>query len=97
MEISLQQLKHKRADILSDLAQIKRDIQAEEEVIVLKEYKVKIGSVVEYEGKEYQVTNINTFSWEGTPPWLKGYMRKKDGNFGIAERNLFSDWTVIST
>ena len=52
---------------------------------------VYVGDIVQKGGKLYRVTDVNTH-WEGKP-WLKGSPQRKDGSYGTAERNLFSDWT----
>lgn len=50
---------------------------------------VKIGDVVKYRGVEHRVTAINPgFCKE----WLSGNPRKKNGEWGTAVRNLYSDW-----
>ena len=56
-------------------------------------YGVEIGGIVSCRGKEYRVVEIDT-SWGR--PWLTGNPRLKDGTFGKANRNLFSDWEVVS-
>src|ERR1700690_1555977 len=62
---------------------------------------VKKGDIVRYKGQNsrkqgqlYKVTGIDTnFSLEN--PWLVGNPQRKDGTWGIAERNLYSEWERV--
>lgn len=56
-------------------------------------YGLHIGSIVVREGKQYLVCGITNETWRR--PWVVGHPMKKDGTFGSARRNLFSDWEVV--
>jgi hypothetical protein len=56
-------------------------------------YGVYIGDVVRDRGKEYRVIKIKPNY--GYKPWLVGNLKKKDGTFGTAKRNLFSSWVKV--
>lgn len=55
---------------------------------------VKVGEVVEFEGKQFRVCRIDNL---GNPehPWLYGGLKKKDGTWGLAERCLYADWQKV--
>ena len=56
-------------------------------------YGLHVGSIVIHNGVQYLVRDIERLFW--TRPWVIGSPMKKDGTFGIARRNLFSDWEVV--
>lgn len=56
-------------------------------------YGLHVGSIVAHEGKRYLVCEIANETWRR--PWVVGHPMKKDGTFGSARRNLFSDWEVV--
>jgi hypothetical protein len=56
-------------------------------------FGVEVGSVVSYENVEYRVVAI---SFNYLKPWIVGNPRKKNGEWSKAERNLFSDWKLVS-
>lgn len=60
-----------------------------------RDYGLKLGGVVTYEGKEYGVVRISHSS-PGDKPWVEGRVRKRDGNWGTRNFNLFNDWEVKS-
>lgn len=54
---------------------------------------IEIGSVVKYRGVLHRVTSVT----EGYgKPWAEGNPMRKDGSYGTARRNLFSDWELVS-
>lgn len=74
-------------------------------VLLLQNYResragVKQGDIVrhsggQYPGMEFRVTNV--WVWEtGSTAWVRGAMKKKDGTWGIAERNLYSHWEMVN-
>jgi hypothetical protein len=52
------------------------------------------GDIVTRKGVEYRVTRVTVSSWQ-RKPWLKGVAKKKNGEWGAAERQLFSDWEKV--
>jgi len=76
---------------------LKKELRrAQERLLVLKkdlakrDFGVEVGSVVNYKGIEHRVTDVDP-RWRGKP-WLSGNPRKKNGEFGVAIRHLYSDW-----
>lgn len=54
------------------------------------------GVVVVHRGKRYWVDHLQFLDWvdDNHRPWVVGCPARKDGTFGTAKRNLFSDWEV---
>lgn len=62
---------------------------------------VKIGDIVRYKGVNskkngqlYKVTGIDT-DWGLERPWLTGSPKGKDGSWGRANRNLYTEWEPV--
>jgi hypothetical protein len=54
---------------------------------------ISVGDIVmDKRGVLHRVTYIDV-SWAQNPPWVKGNPQKKDGTWGIVERNLYHYWT----
>ena len=72
-----------------------RDLITKEKLKISEQkFGVRVGSIVKNrQGVEHKVTNVNT-SYSGKP-WIEGNQKKKDGTFGTARRNLYSDWTLV--
>jgi len=59
-------------------------------------FGVKVGSIVIYKNNEYRVCRIEPhFYGEITKPWIIANPKKKDGTFGVAERNLYEYWELV--
>jgi len=72
------------------LSRTKQSITAEKLRLVREILGLEIGSIVlDTKGKYYRVCEIDTH-WD--KPWLCGNPLKKDGTYGTAVRNLYSDW-----
>ena len=52
--------------------------------------KVNVGQIVRSRGKEYRVAEISNPEYG----WIVGNPRKADGTWGIAKRNLFSNYEI---
>lgn len=90
----LKKLEEERRVLKSKLYEINQKIEAEKIRLAEEKYGLCIGCVVKsHDGKEYKVTEITT-SWD--KPWVVGNPRKKDGTFGIAKRNVYGSWEVIT-
>lgn len=90
---SLAEMERERELLELRLNELKQQIRSAKLGEAQMKYGVFIGCVVKDKGgKEYKVTNIKT--WVDGKPWVSGNPRKKDGTFGIAHRNLYTDWEL---
>lgn len=65
---------------------------AQREIARLK-HGVEVGTIVKYRNVLHRVTGVT----EGYgKPWATGNPMRKDGSYGTAERNLYSDWEIVS-
>ena len=93
---NLAELKLQEEELSSKLNEVRREITKEKLRLAEQEFGVRIGSVVkDKKGIEYKVTCVKT-NFSGKP-WLEGNPKKKDGTFGIAHRNIYGNWTLISS
>ncbi len=91
--MNINELESKRDELIKQLFHVKRQIRDEELRNISEEFGVNIGSIVKArDGKEYKVTDIDV-NWKR--PWLKGNLRKKNKEFGKAERHICGDWELI--
>ncbi len=61
-----------------------------------EDFGVSPGVIVELkDGKMAMIDSVDAREAYNRRPWVKGYVQKKDGNYGKALRNLYSDWKVI--
>lgn len=61
-------------------------------------FGIRIGSLVKMpSGKVYKINSIDVeYMRPGSPPWLRGYLRKNDGTVSDkALHTLYGNWTVI--
>lgn len=88
---------------MKTIKQLRHDVEFAEKALdksnvalheaLLVKYGVRPGDiVVSHKGKEYKVTKVDTMFDDGLKPFVAGIPRKKDGTFGTAHRNLYSDW-----
>lgn len=86
-------LQIKEKELAAKLRDIREEIKAEKIKLATSKYGVAIGSVVlDKGGDEYRVVAIDA-NWD--KPWLIGNPKKKSGVFGIAKRNLYSEWELL--
>jgi hypothetical protein len=58
------------------------------------EYGVSIGAVVvNPKGHQFQVSSVDPGFGK---PWVTGNPRKKNGEWSLAERNLYSNWELAT-
>jgi hypothetical protein len=88
----LEQLVKRAEGLANELSELRKEIAEEKLRIVKETYGIDVGSVVTHKGQEYRIAEIQPGQYG--KPWLYGNPRKKDGTFGTAVRNLFSDWEV---
>lgn len=90
----LEALVGREAELETELSKVRAAINAEKLQLIELEHGVRVGStVVDKKGVEYLVTRVDA-CW--SPPWLEGNPRRKDGSFGTASRNLYSDWKLLT-
>jgi hypothetical protein len=59
-------------------------------------HRVKIGSIVLYRGKLWEVTDIEPRDYNRTAkPWVKGRTRRKDGSWSMKPQLLFHTWELV--
>lgn len=95
IEAQLQNIKSK----LQSLEAQTSDLIAQRRVLRLRSIElthgVKAGLIVVSKGTEYEVTRVDTeHSFGFGKPWVSGNPKRKDGTWGTAHRNLYSDWTL---
>lgn len=91
----LKQLEQQEKELLAQLDTVREAITKEKLRISEQEFGVRVGSIVkDRKGVEHKVTLVNA-KYSGRP-WLEGNPKKKDGTFGTARRNIYSDWTLVS-
>ena len=78
----------------SALADIRGRIRDERIRLIFESHKIRIGSIVERDGKTNVVTGLSRLDWD--TPWAHGHPMKKDGTFSKQEQHLFSEWKVIA-
>lgn len=59
-------------------------------------HRVRVGDVVRWKGKEYKIQRFDTHTWNDwsrrSRPWVYGYPKKKDGEWGSNPRCLYAEW-----
>ena len=86
----LDKLKEEKKALKSRLSELNKEIRIEELKVIEDKYGVSVGCIVKGgDGKDYKITSIDPSHGR---PWLKGNPRKKDGTFGVAERNIYKCW-----
>ena len=96
MSEKLVDLLYQEEQLRNKLSKVTAAIREEQLLEAKNKYGVEIGGIVkDRKGKEYCITKVDVQSW-GSPPWLEGNPRKKDGTFGTAHRLLFNGWEVIA-
>ena len=91
----LKELEAQEKALQEQLRNIRQEIETVKLQEVEAEFGVKVGSIVLYKGVEHKVVAVSPMSWGGSP-WLSGNPKKKDGSFGTAARNLYSNWTLVA-
>ena len=89
----LEELESKEKVLRQELSVIKAQIRQTKLEIIKEKYKCSIGTIVIYNSKLYKISFIDT-TWFPGKPWVKGYQKKKDGSWGIGERDLYSEWEL---
>jgi len=93
----LKELEQQEKDLLAKLNAVRESITEEKTRLAEHKFGVRVGSIVkDRKGIEHKVTQVDTRYYDGSP-WLVGNPKKKDGTFGIAQRNLYSCWTLLTT
>lgn len=92
----LKELEQQEKELLESLGKVRCSIRNEKWRIAEQDFGVRIGSIIkDRNGVVYRVIEVST-RFDGKP-WLVGNPKKKDGSFGIAQRNIYSDWELVST
>lgn len=90
----LKELEQQEKEILEQLQVVRKAIHEEKLRLTEQQFGVRVGSIVkDRKGVEHKVTKVNPSYGK---PWLEGNPKKKDGTFGIAQRNIYSDWDLVS-
>ena len=95
---TLRALLDRRNELKNELINSGIEIRNRKLQLIEEFFGVKLGSIVKYRGKEFKVVSIKVSTWNGRPdriPWLVGVGRKKDGEFGVVQRNLFVGWELV--
>lgn len=84
------------------LKRINEEIHETNLAVVFERYGVKIGSIVastakNTEGKLFKVMHFGFFRHNMGKPWLTGNPQTKDGTYGTAKRNLYTEWELVSS
>jgi len=62
-------------------------------------FGIQIGSIVEVkertETKIGKITQIETGDFGRPKPWVKGFFKKKDGEFSKKEQHFYNNWELI--
>lgn len=91
----LKELIQQEDELSKKLGEVRRAITEEKTRLAEEQFGVSVGSIVsDRQGNEYRVTRIMTMC--SGKPWLEGNPKKKDGTFGVARRNIYSDWNLVS-
>lgn len=89
----------KDADKLrSALSDIVEKQNAMLERILFLKFGAAPGAIVRSHGKQYRVLKVSHF-WgldKADKPWLVGNPQLTNGKYGIAVRNLYSSWEVVT-
>ncbi|VVE07431.1 hypothetical protein [Pandoraea sputorum] len=91
----MERTKHEMA-LMSQIANLRQSLRAKEQELReerIRKCGVNIGDIVLYRGEEFRVAGIDVTEYR---MWLIGNPRKKNGEFGNAVRNLYTDWTLAS-
>ena len=90
-------LKEEELEAIKVLGNIKRQIRDYWLKKHEEDYGVFVGAIVVLKnGKKAVVDSVIVKSWHGCKPWLTGRIENKDGSFGKAKRNLYSNWEVLN-
>lgn len=90
----LKELNKNQNELEEKLGVVRKKIHEEKLRISEEHFGVRVGSIVSNsKGVEFLVTTVDTRL--SGKPWLKGNQKKKDGTFGNAIRNIYSDWTLL--
>jgi len=89
------EIKRATSHAANNLAKEKMEQLIESWFAVIKErHDIELGTIVIYKKKQYKICHIQIpFGLRFDKPWVKGNPLNKDGNYGIAERNLYGDWS----
>lgn len=92
----LDELLRRRDDIEREATAVDAAIAAERASLIFQKYGVKVGSIVRNpeNDRTYRVTWVTVACWPCRPT-LYGSPQRKDGTFGVAERNLFGSWELV--
>ncbi len=80
-------------ELLERLSIIRKKIHTLKMKRTEKLFGVKVGSTVLCNGKEYRVAKVFVQAFTDKP-WIKANPKRKDGSFGVQERNLYTRWTA---
>ena len=95
-EIKIKELEEKADSLNNQLREVHKEIKKLKQEIIAKKHGVSVGSIVSRSGHEFKVTSVMTefFSCDNKP-WLRGVMRKKNGEFSTQERSLYNEWELV--
>jgi hypothetical protein len=51
------------------------------------------GDIVDYKGGKAKVEKVLRFVGNGGKPWIRGYLQRKNGEWGTLARALYDDWS----
>jgi hypothetical protein len=92
----LKALEQQEKELIECLNVVRKEINEEKLRLAEQEYGVRVGSIVkDSKGVEHKVIFVNVRY--GDKPWLEGNPKKKDGKFGTARRNIYTDWSLVSS
>ena len=92
----LHDLEREEKELCIRLINVRKKIMVEKLRLVKEKYGISVGSTVfDIKGKEHKVADIDVSILYGKP-WVKGNPKLKNGTFGIATRNLYSEWKAVT-
>jgi hypothetical protein len=92
---SIEELKLKEKEAMTALSVVRSDIRAYWLSKHKEDFGVEPGVIVLTRDNKKAIVDSVEAKEAYRKPWLQGRVEKKDGSFGKAVRNLYSDWKVI--
>jgi hypothetical protein len=83
----LEELEKSKAILERELVKVNEQIYQEK----LKQHGLSIGCIVTMHGVDFKVTRAE-FSFK--KPWLMGVSKNKNGEWGVKEHCMYSDWEL---
>lgn len=91
----MERTKHEMA-LMSQIANLRQKLRDKERELRnerIRKAGVNIGDIVLHRGEEFRVAGIEVSAYS---MWLTVNPRKKNGEFGNAVRNLYTNWTLAN-